>query len=201
MSEQINPDSIKVFLFDAAGVLFEKNLAVGEALENELGLSKEAQLPIWNELHRKLSSGKLSVKDFFNKLSELFDIEPENIRDVFVQSFEDSFKPMPGMEELLAKLKSKGNKLAVLSDTTPLFNESRKKFDIYKYFDKVFLSYEIGALKPDSKMYETVIKDYKLEPSDFLFIDDQEKNVLAARQLGMQAVVFENTNQLEKLIY
>lgn len=193
-------EGVKVFLFDAAGVLFEKNLAVGDALEKELGISEETQAPIWGDLHRQLSKGKLSEGQFFKQLSELYNIEPEKIRSVFVQSFEASFKPMPGMDELLAKLKAEGKRLTVLSDTTPVFNEIRKKFDIYKHFEKVFLSYEIGATKPDPIMYETVINDYGLKPGDFLFIDDQEKNVIAARELGMQVFVFENTKQLKKSI-
>ena len=51
-------------------------------------------------------------------------------------------------------------------------------------FDYVWLSFEIEAGKPDEKIYEFVEKDCKISPQNILFIDDKEKNLVAAKQRG-----------------
>lgn len=188
--------NVKVFLFDAAGVLYEKNLAVGEALEAELGISLDSQAYVWGDLYREISTGKITEDNYFSKLAEKYNQDERKLREVFTTSFERSFKPMQGMDELLVELKGKGYRLAVLSDTSTIFDAIRRKFDIYKHFEKVFLSYEAGYLKPSPQIYKVAMDYFRLEPDNFFFIDDQEKNTDAARRLGMQAVVFESTEKL-----
>lgn len=72
------------------------------------------------------------------------------------------------------------------------------------YFDKVYYSHLIGLHKPDTKIYSFVHQDLNIEPSSILFIDDLEKNVLAARSVGWNAVVHDPKtdiiNNMEKYI-
>ena len=51
-------------------------------------------------------------------------------------------------------------------------------------FDYVWLSFEIEARKPDKKIYEFVEQECKISPENILFIDDTEKNIVAASQRG-----------------
>ena len=85
---------------------------------------------------------------------------------------------------------------AVLSDTNQIYNSIRDINGYYHYFSKNFLSFETGFLKPDPRAYLQVIDYYKLSPEEIFFIDDQLRNVEAAQQLGIQAVVFKSTAQL-----
>ena len=53
-------------------------------------------------------------------------------------------------------------------------------------FEKFYLSHEINFRKPDSDIYEFVLKENKLIPEETLFIDDMKENTVAAKKLGMQ---------------
>ena len=52
------------------------------------------------------------------------------------------------------------------------------------YFDKLFLSYIMHAVKPSELIYEMMIAESGLEPSKTLFLDDSEANILTAQRLG-----------------
>ena len=52
------------------------------------------------------------------------------------------------------------------------------------YFDRMFLSYEMGMLKPDPEIFEAVLNDTGIKAEETLFIDDAEPNVETALSLG-----------------
>jgi putative hydrolase of the HAD superfamily len=51
----------------------------------------------------------------------------------------------------------------------------------------LFLSYEIGARKPDAKIYHHLLENLGVKGSQCLFLDDRAENVEAARAAGIQA--------------
>ncbi len=59
--------------------------------------------------------------------------------------------------------------------------------NVHDFFDKVFLSYELGVEKPSPAIYEAVVGGIGCAPEDILFFDDSEVNCEAARRCGLQA--------------
>lgn len=51
-------------------------------------------------------------------------------------------------------------------------------------FDYIWLSFEIGAGKPDEKIYKFVEEECKILPENILFIDDKERNIVPAMKRG-----------------
>jgi putative hydrolase of the HAD superfamily len=62
------------------------------------------------------------------------------------------------------------------------FEKNGKK--ISNYFEKCYLSYEIGICKPDKRIFNHMIADACLDPNRCLYIDDGEKNIEAAKEFG-----------------
>jgi len=58
--------------------------------------------------------------------------------------------------------------------------------DFQTLFEKAFYSHEIHARKPDLEAYEKVIELSGVEPHETLFVDDLEKNILAAKKAGLK---------------
>jgi FMN phosphatase YigB (HAD superfamily) len=66
-----------------------------------------------------------------------------------------------------------------------------KKYSrIFEYFEQKVFSFEVGAMKPDPRIYRHTIALSGRQPGSLFFIDDREENVLAARDLGMRAHQF-----------
>ncbi len=76
------------------------------------------------------------------------------------------------------------------------FAESCARFPFFAHFRGILVSGRIGALKPDSAIYQRLATDYDVELTRCLFIDDVPANVTAARAIGMTAVQFTTPEQL-----
>ena len=63
-------------------------------------------------------------------------------------------------------------------------------------FDGIVLSYEVGAVKPDPIMYETIALRLGVLPEEAVFIDDRIEFVTGAHAIGMQAVQYQSMPQI-----
>ena len=59
-------------------------------------------------------------------------------------------------------------------------------------FDRCFFSFEVGLAKPDPLYFRFILDALGLEGGAALFLDDRERNVEAARSVGMKAERFVN---------
>ena len=81
----------------------------------------------------------------------------------------------------------------MLSNTNPIMFESRipelfriQGLNIPDYFDKLYLSYQLGVTKPSPKIFEKIIADSGILPQETLFLDDSQNKIDAARKFGFQ---------------
>lgn len=97
---------------------------------------------------------------------------------------------------LMKELKAQGIEICLLSNITSDLEDIVPQM-VDK--DKRFLSYEMGMIKPDIEIYQTVLKKLKAKPEEVLFIDDLEVNVKAAQKLGINAIVFKENTIVKKV--
>ncbi|WP_297448579.1 HAD family phosphatase [uncultured Alistipes sp.] len=95
--------------------------------------------------------------------------------------------------DMLLALRRRGFRLFMLSNTNPIMMGHMKNVVFRKqgltvddYFDRLFLSYEMGMAKPDPEIFEAMIRRTGIDPSRSLFIDDSKSNVETARSLGFR---------------
>ncbi len=98
-----------------------------------------------------------------------------------------------------AKLNDKGLKLAVLSNCPKEIAEYiEKKYEISTVFDKTFYSGNLGMSKPDTAMFEHAAKELGLAVEQCTFVDDRERNITPAEELGMNVIKFESLDKLKE---
>ncbi len=77
---------------------------------------------------------------------------------------------------------------------------SRHSFTL-SHFDHFVISGQCGFIKPWKSIYEYLIKTYKLTPSECIFIDDQEENLIAAEKLGFNTYLMKgNYRELRRVL-
>ena len=82
-------------------------------------------------------------------------------------------------------------KIAILSNADmSLEDRLRDGLGIDDLFDTVICSAVVGMAKPDHRIYKLTAERLELPTDQCVFIDDAEKNVEAAREVGMAAVHF-----------
>jgi epoxide hydrolase-like predicted phosphatase len=63
-------------------------------------------------------------------------------------------------------------------------------YPFIQYFDGIVISYEVGLMKPDPRIYHLALESLDVEPNEALFIDDFSENIQGAKAVGLQALHF-----------
>lgn len=195
---------IKNVLFDFGGVIVGLNKQNAVNRFKEIGVANiEDYLGEFRQegIFLALEEGKLSREEFYTELQKLAGkkISNEDIDSAWMAFLTH----IPEYKFQLLKDLRKKYKVYLISNTNPVImgwaeteNFSPTKEPITAFFDKVYYSYKIGSAKPDKYIFEYVIKDSGIEPSETLFLDDGQANIDMGRFLGLQSRL---TNQDEDL--
>jgi len=81
-------------------------------------------------------------------------------------------------------------KLSVLSNADMSLRERLQRDGLLPLFDDVVISAEVGLAKPEAAVFRMAAERLGLPPAECVFVDDWDKNVEAAREVGMCAVLF-----------
>jgi 2-haloacid dehalogenase len=100
---------------------------------------------------------------------------------------------------VLGDLTVSGMPCYALSNMEPeAFRIRRSRFPFMDWFDAHVISGIEGVAKPDRRIFEILLRRHGLRPQATVFIDDQARNVNAARELGLQALNFSSAAQLRR---
>ena len=81
-------------------------------------------------------------------------------------------------------------KLSVLSNADVSLRARLEADDLPALFDDIVVSAEVGLAKPEAAVFHLAVARLGLTPAECVFVDDWDKNVEAAREVGMQAVLY-----------
>ena len=183
---------IEAILFDLGKVLIDFNFETGvQALHSACSISRDRfEEVLWDEHWiRRYERGEISTGEFHSYLCETAALKMDlsGFREVWTSVF------LPGLlvsERLLATLKRKYPLILVSNTNEAHFEFIRSRYPVVDYFDEHVLSYEVGSLKPDRKIFDHAIRVSGFGPDALFFTDDREENVLMARELGIHGHQF-----------
>lgn len=109
-------------------------------------------------------------------------------------------EPMPGMAELLAAL-SHRYKLVLLSNVDAYYWKTiRREHREIELFSDILLSCDLGVAKPERAAFLRAIDAAGAPASSCFFVDDKDENVLAAKQVGINAHRFVGASDLRSVL-
>jgi 2-haloacid dehalogenase len=107
--------------------------------------------------------------------------------------------PIAGTVEILAELRDRGTPLYGLTnwsaETYPL---ALKRFEFLSWFRGILVSGEVGAIKPDPRIYGLMLARFATDPRNAVYIDDKAANAEAARRFGMHGIHFTTPDALRR---
>ena len=198
----------KLFVFDLGNVILPfEHRQIGTKLytrsEKKSELSPEQIFDFLfsrgNGLVNVYERGQMSSLEFFNQLRERFRLS------ITFAEFKDIWNPIfwknQRVIDAVEYLKSKGYPLFLLSDTNELhFAHIIDQYPIVHTFDEWILSFEVGSKKPEKRIYDVIFEKMDVQKSEVFYIDDLERNVEAARSLGIDGLVFRDAEDLWRVI-
>ena len=191
-------NKILTVVFDLGRVLVNIDF---DAFPNTLGLfTPESRRPYEKRVHPLVvrhEIGQVSLDDFLDGLHSAFAGRFE--RDLLRQAWdaiicEQNVAIAPLFDEVSARCRT-----AVLSNTSETHWE--KALAIAPLLARIpveyhFTSFQIGAAKPDRRIYEYAIRTLRSSPEEIVFIDDLEENIRGAEQCGMRGIVYRSPEQV-----
>lgn len=118
----------------------------------------------------------------------------------FVTCVRDAYRYLDGVEPLLARLAQTDVERHALSNYPDWYRYIEESLALSRYLEWSFVSCVTGVRKPDPEAYLGPARRLGVPPEACLFVDDRQKNVDAARAVGMHGLVFEDAAQLERAL-
>ncbi len=189
----------KTLIFDLGGVIVPLDFPRGyRALEAASGVPA-AEIPKRigaTDLVKRFETGQLAAEDFTRELCALLDLKATH--GEFCTLWSAIFPPHSLIPESLFEALTKRYRVVLLSNTNIIhFTEIRTSYAHLNHFHHCVLSYEVGAMKPSSRIYLAAIEAARCAPEDCFFTDDLPVYVEGARKQGIDAVQFHNCEQLQ----
>ena len=170
-------------VLDAMGVLFQAADDVEELLIPFIaGNGGETDKKIIQSAYMSASLGKISADRFWDKVKLDPDLE---------DSYLSNHKLTAGVKDLLITAKGKGIPVWCLSNDVGRWSvKLRANHGIEGFLAGSVISGDVGVRKPDLKIYEILIERSGCPIEDIYFADDRDRNIDAARSLGIRSIQF-----------
>ncbi|KAK7243282.1 hypothetical protein RIF29_38075 [Crotalaria pallida] len=110
----------------------------------------------------------------------------------------NGYSYIEGIEPLLLALKQNNYEMHAFTNYPIWYQLIEDKLKLSKYLSWTFCSCINGKRKPDTEFYTEVLKHLEVDPANCVFVDDRQKNVEAAIEVGIKGVHFKNDNLLRE---
>ncbi|HEV2970418.1 MAG TPA: HAD family phosphatase [Pirellulales bacterium] len=150
-----------------------------------------------SELSRRYGLGEISSHDFHAEFCRTTGASPK--ADRFFHAASDIFELNHSLLPVITALEDAGFRLGILSNTCECDWQRLMNSDygiLPAAFTVFALSFQIGALKPDPKIYRAAAELAGVAPGEILFCDDILGHVTGAREAGFDAVQYTSTPAL-----
>ncbi len=185
--------NIRTIVFDLGGVLIDYDLQRCLDAFRRLGLPAPERLidPYKQSgVFLALENGSAQPEDLYRYVSEQVGhpVDPRAVDEAWCRFLID----IPDYKlDMLRSLRRRGYRLFMLSNTNVIMFEwirrnlfTKQGLAVEDYFDRIYLSYEMKLVKPEPAIFEKMIADSDILPSETLLIDDGPANVTTAATLG-----------------
>ena len=187
----------KFIYFDLGNVLvyFDHWIACRQ-MARVAGLTAERvwEVVFASDLEHRYESGQIDDRGFYDAFCQATGTQPDYGQLLIAGS--DIFRLNHSLLPVVAQIDVAGYRLGILSNTSPAHWAwcTAGRFGIINLaFDRLALSYQIGACKPEPKIFAAAAELAGAQPEEIFFVDDMPENVAAARLAGFDAVEYTTT--------
>lgn len=191
---------IKAVIFDLGGVLIDWNpeylyRKIFTDPEEMRYFLNEVCTPDWNE---QQDEGR-TLNEGTELLVEAFPQYESEIRAYYGRWQEMLKGPIAPSVTLLRRLKEQGKVglYALTNWSAETYPIAYQRYEFLHWFEGIVVSGREKIRKPSAEIFQLLLERFSLKPEESLFIDDNARNVAAARELGFPSLLFEGAEKLQ----
>lgn len=153
---------------------------------------------IRSKIWLKLDRGNVSIESAKNEFLGQFP-EKNSMINWFFDGWTDILIPIQENINLIKKLKDKGYNCYFLSNfIKEAYTIVIKKFKFFSFFNGGIISSLVKSIKPEMKIYTSLLEKYELEANECIFIDDIPGFLRSARKIGFKTIQFSSKSDLRQ---
>lgn len=192
---------IRAITFDLDGVYFINGKSNFVANLGKFGVSENEAKRVFlqsDEMNKMYKEGKMTDDEFWSWALKEWKLNLTVLE--IIKLLIDGYEVDEKVVEVVKKVKANGYKTLICSNNFPArINGLQNRFGFLENFDAWALSYEIGSAKPSVKIFEELVKKSGVKPEEIIYADDNEDALTGAKEIGIQAFLFEGFDKfLEK---
>jgi putative hydrolase of the HAD superfamily len=189
---------IKAVLFDFGGVIAEEGFFEGlQAIGKQNGLDPLKFFGVIDALIYETGYliGVADEAEFWRVVRDRTGIkgDDESLKEEILRRF----VIRPEMLSDADMLRTRGLRIALLSDQTNWLDEINRRTLLFEHFDRIFNSYHIHKSKRDASVFLDVCSALGTLPDETLFIDDNINHIIRAQHQGLQTIHFVTRKDFE----
>lgn len=154
--------------------------------EQDLELLFDVIFSGWGELDK-------GTVDYNENIENVVRRVPARLEDTvrsFFRGWPEHIIPIRQTADFIRELKDRKIPIYLLSNAPTYFAEWAQRIDTLRLFDGIVFSAPLKMAKPEPEIYQYLFQTYDLKPEECFFIDDLEKNIRAAKEAGMDGIIF-----------
>ena len=193
----------RVVVFDYGEVISVSQSAADRAALVEIsGLDTGLFWELYDRYREDLDQGVTLPREYWNLIARDAGVEwsPAKLQQLWAADIRSWISVEPGTVQLLAELHAGGTRVALLSNAGFDFSDPFRHSPMAAYFEAMFVSAELGLIKPDPEIYRVTARELGITPEQMVFIDNKKINVDAAVALGVTGHVFTTVAELRDFL-
>ena len=154
--------------------------------EQDLELLFDVIFSGWGELDK-------GTVDYNENIENVVRRVPARLEDTvrsFFRGWPEHIIPIRQTADFIRELKDRKVPIYLLSNAPTYFENIAQRIDTLRLFDGIVFSAPLKMAKPEPAIYQYLFQTYDLKPEECFFIDDLEKNIRAAKEAGMDGIIF-----------
>jgi putative hydrolase of the HAD superfamily len=189
---------IKAILFDADGVLINGPM-FSEYLARDYDITQDDTKTFFTGVFKDCVTGKADLKEVLPPYLKEWGWKKSV--DEFIEYWHTVEHTInQDLVKYIQDLRKKGIKCYLATNQTKYrFEYILKEMEFNTFFDKCYVSAQLGYRKPDMDFYRKVMKDLEgIERKEVLFWDDTPQNIAAAKEFGMHAELYTSVEDFKQ---
>ena len=191
-------EKIDSIIFDWGGVLIDDpRPGLLRYCSEAFVVPLEDYTPVHDSFLDEFHKGKISEERFWLQITGKLGKPMPPAQSQWYEAFRSAYVPKQEMFHLASSLHDKDYKTALLSNTELPAVEFFHERD-YDMFDVLVFSCVEGVMKPERRIYEITLERLGSKARQAVFIDDRQDYIAGAKQVGLNAILFEGIDQLKR---
>lgn len=195
-SKQVSKSGVRFVYFDVNGCLVRFFHQAFTKLAHESGDAPDMVESAYWHYNDDVCRGAMTVQAFNAALAKSLHIPSVNWQEEYLQAVE----PIAATQEVIAWA-ARHYYVGLLTNIMPGFVDAMRKRKLLPdiAYDAIIDSSEVGAIKPEKKIYQIATERAQVKPEEILLIDDSRSNLMAAEHLGWHVLWFDDYRTQESI--